>query len=661
MFGNLKMKTLLSFGVGIVSLVCLVISGIVIGRKVEDISRNAAITNMNTSLAGQAALIELFVSDSESMLKSYASADEIINLLKEPDNPEYINAAQAYTEKFFEKLNDWEGIYLSDWNTKVLAHSSAGAVGMVTRTEDQLPAYRATMTNSYEGFYNGGAFVSPASGQLIFNLRMAVYDENKKPIGFVGGGPFISGLHKVFEDAEIKGLENKQYAIIDTVNKLYAYHTNTDMITTPVEDEFLLTIAVEAVARNGSGVKSHDGKMTVYKYVDSLNLMVLMQDDEKELLADSNAIIGVFIFFIIITEILVMLATIMVSAIATAPLNKVTRAVNDLGGLSLKTADRISDYSGRKSEVGMIATSVESLTDSLQKIVSMLSKCSVSLNKGSKVMINTVSSLSHCADENTATANELSAGVNYANTSIQRVNEEIGTISGIMHKSRKSGTERISAADKMIKNIGEMFSNITQKTVATEKNINESMGYLDNFSKINENIKIIQDIAKQTQLLAVNASIESSKAGEAGKSFAVVASEIKRLAVDSSTSADAIYAVCVETNSNIENVKSCFAEIISFMKSDIANVFKIVQDASTNLRSSIEGINADMDSISEFIKNIGAQANELKGVVLKNEDGVENISEKIKITNDMVRKLNDLVEKNMETAKSINFIISKFK
>lgn len=661
MFKNLKMKTLLSLGVGFVSLVCLIISGFVIGSRVNDITRDAAITNMNTSLDGQAALIALFVSDSECMLKSYASADEIMNLLKDPDNPEYIVAAQTYTEKFFSNLEDWEGIYLSDWNTKVLAHSSAGAVGMVTRTEDQLPAYRATMTTAPDGFFNGGAFVSPASGQLIFNLRMAVYNENGEPIGFVGGGPFISGLNKLLAGTEVGSLSDGQYAVVDTSNLIYAYHTDTGLITTPVEDEVFLEIAKNVAYSDEGGTDHRDGKMTVYKNMHKLNLLVLMQDDEKALLADSYAVIKIFVVFVAITELLVLFVTFMVSMFATAPLKKVTSAVNNLGDLSLKPVADIEKYSGRKSEVGIIAKSVGSLNEVLRKIVSMLNECSLSLNKGSTVMKSTVSSLSNCANNNTVTVQELSAGVNYANESIRKVNDDIDTVSNIMTETRKVNSERFVSATEMIAKTDRLFSDVTKKTTVTETHIEESLGYLNNFARINENVKIIQDIASQTQLLAVNASIESSKAGAAGKGFAVLSSEIKSLAVNSSNAANAIDDVCAEMNSNIKNIKSCFDDIMSFMKNDIVDVFNNMQEVSGILRDTIEHINADMNSISRFIKNISSEAGELRGVILKNGDGAEKISERIQVTYSMVQKLEGLVSKNTEAVKNINSIISQFK
>lgn len=186
------MSTSISICVGVISLVCMIVSYSVLSGSVTNTVSKQSAENMITALDGQANLIDLFVSDSETIMKEYGTAHELKELLLDPENPEKIAVAQAYTEKYFGNLYQWEGVYLSNWDTKVLAHSSAGAVGMVTRIGDALAPYRATMTSAPGGFYNGGAFVSPASKQLIFNLRMAIYSDEKEPIGLVGGGPFLS-------------------------------------------------------------------------------------------------------------------------------------------------------------------------------------------------------------------------------------------------------------------------------------------------------------------------------------------------------------------------------------------------------------------------------------------------------------------------------------
>lgn len=81
-------------------------------------------------------MIGLFVQESERSLRQYATADELKELLLEPDDAAKQQAAQAYTERFFAQLESWEGVYLSKWDTTVLAHSSPSVVGMVTRKGD---------------------------------------------------------------------------------------------------------------------------------------------------------------------------------------------------------------------------------------------------------------------------------------------------------------------------------------------------------------------------------------------------------------------------------------------------------------------------------------------------------------------------------------------
>lgn len=189
---HLKMATVITISVALIVVLCLGCLYAVITSSVTKTSKESSIDNMYTALDGQTNMIKLFVSESERTLKEYSTAAEIKALLLDPENPEKIKTAQEYTERFFANLDSWEGIYLSNWETQVLAHSTPQVVGMVTRSGDSLAPYQATMTNSPNGFYNGGAFVSPASGQLIFNLRMSVCADDGTPIGLVGGGPFLS-------------------------------------------------------------------------------------------------------------------------------------------------------------------------------------------------------------------------------------------------------------------------------------------------------------------------------------------------------------------------------------------------------------------------------------------------------------------------------------
>ncbi len=659
MIKNLKMSTLISIATGLISLLCMSILFLFISSSVSEIVTGQAVGNMTTALEGQANLIEQFVGDSELLLKEYASAPIVKKLLSDPENPEYIAYAQAYTEKFFSNLEKWEGVYLSNWDTKVLAHSSAGAVGMVTRTGDALEPYRKTMTSSKDGFYNGGAFVSPASKQLILNLRMAIYDDEGNPIGLVGGGPFLSGLNETLERVQVSAFENEEYAIVDTVNSIYTYNTDNTLITMPVEDEMMLRIMGLVSEGNKEGVLYEDTHILAYRHIEKVNLIVTMSDYVSELLRESNKVQNMLIIIICVAELVIILATIAVSRLITKPLNKVASAVNDLGELSLKRDEKIEGYSG-KSEVGEIARSVSSLTDVWQSIIVNLSECSEALGRGSDKMMSTISALSECASDNAGTTQKLSSEVLSATEAIHKVDADIGRMNGIMGESRVSNGKRITAAKEMMDSAEVLFSGISGKAEKTQNDINTSIEYLNALSSINDNVKIIQNIAGQTNLLAINASIEASRAGEAGKGFAVVASEIKSLSENSSSAANAISSVCEEMNANVANIKSCFGEIMSFMKDDVTALFTDMREISEKLRISMEEANRDLDSMVNIIANIKAETSQLRGIIADNENYAGSINEKTAVTHDMIKELDEFIGKNMETVNNINEIVTKF-
>ncbi|MGN0689022.1 MAG: methyl-accepting chemotaxis protein [Oscillospiraceae bacterium] len=658
---KVKMSVLITVVIGVVSAVCMLLLCININAQARNKVEEKVVNNMMTALDGQSNVIKLYVEDSERILKTYAASGELKNLLNNPDDPEAFVAAQSFTERYYANLSDWEGIYLSDWNTKVLAHSAAPVVGMVTRKGDSLDPYRKTMTDSPDGFFDGGAFVSPASGQLILNLRMAVYDDKNNPIGLVGGGPFLSGLNKLIDEMETNGLDNAEYAILDGNGGIYTYHTDNELFAQPIEDSGHLAIIELVNEGSESGTYEEKDSILAYRYIPEIGLIITMRDSKSELYASSNEISAVLIVYAIITIIVIFGATAFLSATITRPLTKVKNAVNTLGDLSIQKDEGIRTYVGNDNEVGQIATAVDGLTDTWQGIIATLADCSASLNEGSAIMKETIESLGDCTADNEETAASLSKNVRITSETIQKVNENIRTINSVMTESINSNRERASVVDDMLKDAENINTVIEEKTAVTEENIKQAMHYLQAFEKINEEVNSIQDIASQTNILAINASIEAARAGEAGKGFAVVAQEIKNLSSNSSMSANAIADVCREMNENIASIESCFNAITDFMKKDIVSSFERNNEIFGMLKNSMNETNSEIERMSSYIDEIHSDAMQFDTIVSRNEQSVYSITEKNRITKSMVEKLNNLIHKNVKTSEDINSVVKKFK
>ena len=189
---------------------------------------------------------------------------------------------------------------------------------------------------------------------------------------------------------------------------------------------------------------------------------------------------------------IIILATIIISRIVTAPLGKVTTAVNSLGNLSIRKDDSIQRYAGSKNEVGKITDSVNSLTGTWQNIISTLSDCSDSLGKGSDAMMNAVAALTGSATDNTRTTEALSSGASTASMSLHSVTAGIDNITDIVRTSKTNNHQRISEAEQMIQSTDRMLESVAEKTEKTEKDIEEAVSYLNALTEINNNVKKIQ-------------------------------------------------------------------------------------------------------------------------------------------------------------------------
>ncbi len=644
--------------------------------------RNTAVDNMITSLEAKTQIIQSYIESSESTLLAYSKANDFTKYLKSPDDTDLFTAAQTYTENYYGDLVGWEGIYLSEWNTHVIAHANKNVVGITTREGEPRKALQDAMLAT-EGVYNTGIIVSPASGQMVLSMYCPIYDtDGTTPLGLVGGATIASNLKTVLDTLTIKGLENAEYSLININTGTYIFDDNEELMSQQIEDAMLLSVMgkineepelnVDTYSYVGEDGKKH---IAVYKYIPERGWAIVLSDSESEIFALANSNRVLLGIISLLSIILTSFISFIVVKISMKPLGFIEIEINKLKNLNLTPSKDIIKYSSYKNEIGQIADAIYTLSTAFRDISGTLHTCSDSLTDSSHYISNSSEILMECVEDNAATTEELSASVISTNSSIEAVSHEIAYISDMVVKIEekvKDGNDRsenlIKASDDM-RNIAEQtLTTSVDKINITKQDIEIAIDRLNSLMKINEMANQIVEITKQTNLLSLNASIEAARAGEAGRGFAVVASEIGNLANSSSRTASEIQHLVEESNLSIEMVRECFNDIIQFMEDDVATEFESFVEMSKKYSTSVETIKSAIHEIenrtvdcAQSVDNIKTQIGNVKMASDDNEAGVEEIISKNERTTTTADDINKIASENRNNALAIKNIADSFK
>ena len=248
----------------IIELVVMLLLTLLITKIVSSRTRQSSLDHMATITEERAHIIESYIENAEKTLSAYARAGQITDLLLNPKDPAAKTAAQKYTEKFSGDIPDLEGIYVSEWNTHVLAHTDKSVVGIITRKEEgPLKQLHDAMLAASPGVYDTGIIISPASGKQIVSMYMAVMDDNNEPIGLVGLGLYTDGLINTLNKLQIRGIDTSFYSMVNTADNKYIFNPDKSLVSTVTEQPEILTLCKEI----GKDPKNYSGNFE-YKYDD---------------------------------------------------------------------------------------------------------------------------------------------------------------------------------------------------------------------------------------------------------------------------------------------------------------------------------------------------------------------------------------------------------
>ena len=552
----------------------------------------------------------------KAILKAYTAAPIIQEALKDPDNSVLHAKAQDFTVEYFSKLNGWEGIYLADWNSKVLTHPNAGAVGMVLREGDRLTSLQDAMLNAPDGAYNTGIMTSPASGQIIMSMYAPILGEDGTPLGFAGCGFYVKGIAESISDVSGLNLSSAYVYFVDKEGTML-FHPDESKIGNPVENA-----AVKGLVAKLAAGEHPQPDVVEYEYKGATKYagyyvgeneyyIAVLTADADDVLAGLNAVKRNTIIILVICVLAFTGIALLVERVISRPLVQISGAIERLatGDVTVRcdakshikeTVSIINSFQDLKKA---LTTSMKSVKDSAfvlnNAIVNVDGMTGNNVESVSQinVAINEVASTSQSVAENAQTmaekAADLGNDIEVLTENVQKLFEESQTIKNANNDATDCMKSVYAGANESV----QAMQNITDKIAETNSAIAE----------IGTAVQAIESIASQTNLLSLNASIEAARAGEAGRGFAVVADEIRSLADSSAESAKEIKQI-------IENVI-----VLSNGTVDISNrVFDVISKEQSDIEQAQEKFNLLSDSVElsineiDTIRQLAEQLDEIK-------------------------------------------------
>ncbi|UVI31253.1 methyl-accepting chemotaxis protein [Paenibacillus spongiae] len=348
----------------------------------------------------------------------------------------------------------------------------------------------------------------------------------------------------------------------------------------------MLQLMTEDLPKAGGEIRALIEKLVQYN-IDEANQF---NRDGKALYKSSNIIT---ISIVIAATILCIVFGTMIARIISRPLNKVMNVVGKVAEGDLNERLNIRT----KDEIGHLARSVDGMVDNLRRIVGSILHSSENVSAASQQIY--------------ASTEEIASGNASQADAAQAINELFSDLSSAIH-SVAQNTEAASELSNTTVTVAREGSDVIQSSAESMNAVSTQMSRLEEDSqRIGEIIEVIEDIADQTNLLALNAAIEAARAGEQGRGFAVVADEVRKLAERSGDATKQIAGIIKGMQDNTRMSVNAVQESVRFSRQ--------TEDA---FRKIVTMVNDSGHMVMEIAAASEEQAAQASSVIL----AVENIS-----------------------------------
>lgn len=348
-------------------------------------------------------------------------------------------------------------------------------------------------------------------------------------------------------------------------------------------------------------------------YLDDINANVLSYNNK--LIQSRNSQIQTVIIISTIFILLSITLIILITGHITKPITRMAQALDDIADGEGDLTKRL-DVTGN-DEVAQLANAFNRFASKLQGIMTKVSQSTTSLTTAAQHVHQQTNMLTTTLDSHNCETEQIVTAVQQMSLAANEIAESTCNVASSTTKMSDDALLAQKQVDTSLISINTLVDEVTQAS-----------GYIDELNQqshsINNVLKVIGDIADQTNLLALNAAIEAARAGEQGRGFAVVADEVRELASRTQSST-------LEINEMLDKLHHLVTQAVNAMEKSQVSCNEAVNSTnqiSDNLQSVTKAVNA-IDDRTNQIAAASTEQNAVTGEINNNMVSIQDIVTKL--------------------------------